>query len=358
MELLDLLPVDDGALAFLDDVAPPKVPKRVRKKTLARDVAALQDEEASLQVRLCRLQSRHSAKALSFWGRHAMGQHAQLLRARHTNAVLRALLSEQRVARAHLENALRTWPTMLDAQRPFLALCADAAPRVRAMHAIADRQFDVVESEMIATGLLDPDRDIFRIQLLSDAHMLSSQGARYTTFPNMSLAAVDAAILEVLRHRSALVEGGSVTDARASVIDATTLYTLEVVSNAAVHVTTRMLVKRYAFDGRITYVWRSVLDDEAHPVDGYVNDEHGWICIEANRSDVVYRAYLKAASPRPAPDGLAGIETLLRQLNVGKSDATASLDVLIQSAFTTLFRRLEASILERASRPIRSPEPV
>ncbi|OQR84695.1 hypothetical protein ACHHYP_13039 [Achlya hypogyna] len=359
-DLLDLLPAEEPTLDFLDQ-APRKAPKRVRTKTAARDLDALRNEEAQLQLQLVMVQSLlMPSKAASPWRLLAMRQHAQRLRALRENAELRTLLAEQTAFQLHLERELRKRPRVMPideaAEKWKSLILTDDDQRFAAIQAIADRQYDRMESEMIALGLVDPPEDVFDIRFISDSTKLSSEGLRYTTL-DMDMATAAGAVMTTMQHRHKLVADATLSSqSNVTVVDANTLYTHERLahpSNDAIQVTTRMIVKKYETEGRFVVVWRSVLEDDRHPhpPGSSVNDEHGWICIEPHGMQrVTLRAYLKASSPMPAVKATADLQELMSRLQLdGGGTLGEGLVDTVKAAFANMFQRLEESIVRYGS---------
>ncbi|OQR80646.1 hypothetical protein THRCLA_11960 [Thraustotheca clavata] len=273
-----------------------KKTKRVRVNTMLRELHALRDQEANLQIQLIMAQTFRTtnklqlAKQKSKWGRLAIQQYALKLKALRENHELHVLLAEQHAYRLHMESIIlkrsRTAMMKLEPEKwRALTLGIHRDARIAAIHAIADRQFDLVESQMIVNGLVDPKEDVFIVRSLNDRDHLCSEGVRYTTL-DMNLDSAVRSVMEVMKARNALVTTNESTIPRVQShnlifpIDDNTIYVQEQLTHPInqVQVLSNMITKRYAHVNQVTIIWRSVLNDEIGPdcSKGFINDECGW----------------------------------------------------------------------------------
>ncbi|KDO29160.1 hypothetical protein SPRG_05404 [Saprolegnia parasitica CBS 223.65] len=378
LDLLDLLPAADvGSLAFLDVAASRK---RRRVNRLAVDLVALRGQAAELGSCVAALRAQRGCpKEASPYGRLALQQKALKDKALTEQAELRALLAEQHAFRAFLEKALLKRPRSMilkveDSKWRRYALGATAEARKSAIHAIADRQYELVESEMLAKGLFEPSEDVFNVlSTLSDCAM-TSEAMRYTTLPVPIKRAATAAI-ELMRERHAMASSAQDDDTYAphghtshemQCIDDHTTYVRSVYAPpGGLVVTSSMITKTFEQRGVVTVVWRSVLEDEGVPQipASFVNDEHGWIQLSQDNADATrYTAYVRVSNPIPPQRaGVDKLNDLLQLLYVGtKTDLPRQADMTatVQASFRAMMAQFEALVVQRASIWTESPRDV
>ncbi|EQC33577.1 hypothetical protein SDRG_08684 [Saprolegnia diclina VS20] len=369
LDLLDLLPAADvGSLAFLDVAAPRK---RRRVNRLAVDLVALRGQAAELSSCVAALRAQRGCpKEASPYGRLALKQKALKDRALTEQAELRALLAEQHAFRAFLERALLKRPRSMmlkveDSKWRRYALGATAEARVSAINAIADRQYELLESEMLAKGLFEPSEDVFNVfTSLSDCTM-TSEAMRYTTLP-VPMTRAAAVAIELMRERHAMASSAQDGDIYAPHghtshdmhrIDDRTTYVRSVYAPpGALVVTSSMITKTYEQHGVVTIVWRSVLEDEGVPriPASFVNDEHGWIQLRQDDAETTrYTAYVRVANPiAPQSADVDKLDDLMQMLYVGtKVDSLrqADLTATVQASFRAMVAQFEALVVQRAS---------
>ncbi|KDO29161.1 hypothetical protein SPRG_05405 [Saprolegnia parasitica CBS 223.65] len=341
MNLLDLLPPPiDDILGFLDDAPSSessaaletsptgraKRRKRVQTKTV---LDALRRQHAHLAVELDRLQRASALKVQglsdveAMWERVAMSQKALKLKAMRDNDELRGYIAEQNEYRNYLERMLLKRPRaitaimdkLVDERWRSLTLPAESNSRVAAIHAIADRQYEMVETEMVTKGLFGPmPTDLLEVKLAPhDPRLCTAEGVRYTVLQATMTHVPDVA-MEVLGRRQEILEReAAARDRHSAAIDATkhvqmldadTMYTRELLTHprGKVQVATSLVIKRFIAPstGNVCIVWRSVLHDELLPpaVGSFVNDEYGWLYFEPKDAEHVhYKVFLSSSVP-------------------------------------------------------------
>ncbi|EQC33578.1 hypothetical protein SDRG_08685 [Saprolegnia diclina VS20] len=341
MNLLDLLPPpSDDILGFLDDapssessaaleISPTgraKRRKRVQTKTV---LDALRSEHAHLAAELDHLQRVSALKVQGLsdvdakWERVAMNQKALKLKAMRDNDELRGYIAEQNEYRDYLERMLLKRPRaitaimdkLVDERWRSLTLPAESDARVAAIHAIADRQYEMVETEMVTKGLFGPMlSDLLEVKLAThDPRSCTAEGVRYTVL-QAAMAHVPDVAMGVLGRRQEILEREAAARDRHSaaidttkhvqMLDADTMYTRELLTHprGKVQVATSLVIKRFVepSTGNVCVVWRSVLHDELLPpaVGSFVNDEYGWLYFEQkDEAHVHYKVFLSSSVP-------------------------------------------------------------
>ncbi|OQR84702.1 hypothetical protein ACHHYP_13041 [Achlya hypogyna] len=358
IDVLDLLPPADDTLDFLDPLVVRK-PKRVRVNRLAEELEHLRAAQGPLEAQITELQARRRQYD-SKWGRLAQQQNALKLKAMRENEELHAALAEQAAFREYLERALRKRPLSMltDAKWRALTLGAEHDERVAAIHAIAKHQYEIMEAEMINTGLMEPTGEVLDFRTCNVNGRLVCEGARYSMVQG-DLATVANAALEILwsgRRCAEKLHGYRITSQKFP-IDANTMHVRDVLGhpNGTTHIVSSMITKRFVRRDAIVIVWRSVLEDEGlpHVSNAFVNDEHGW--IEYSRrgpSELSYKAYLKASSPAALNelDKLSDLVQLMHfddKTAAGRGEDVDALSVTIAETFAHLFIKFERDVTDR-----------
>ncbi|OQR84697.1 hypothetical protein ACHHYP_13043 [Achlya hypogyna] len=398
MNILDLLPPPtDDILGFLDDTpssegsatldSSPTMRAKRRKRVQPKAVLDnLRDEHVRLKAELARLKEVAALKIQglspddAMWERVAMAQKALKLKAQRENDELRGWVAEQAEYREYLEKTLLKQPRgismlmdkLTDERWRSLALGPDGPARIAAIHAIADRQHDMVESEMVQKGLFSPAEDIMVVRRAPKIG--SVEGMRYTVL-RANMAHIPDVAMEVLRHRQVILEREAATSGagpvvamvsvkQVHVVDPDTLYSREMLThpNGKLKVTSSMIIKKYICKatGRVCIVWRSVLDDEGwpHATDSFVNDEYGWLHFEPkDNNHVNYKVYLCSSPPvTPASSALDHLNELVQMVDLSErdiapppTDGMTNFVETVRSAFTrasSLFER-EIQLMEQ-----------
>ncbi|OQR84698.1 hypothetical protein ACHHYP_13040 [Achlya hypogyna] len=387
-DLLAMLPAAGNSLAFLD--ASSSIPKRKRTRVnrLAQEVSTLREEALRLQDsvalwQLQRLGCPRMMKEASRYGRLAIQQKALKDKALREQAELRALLDEHIAFRAFLEKALLKRPRSMmlkvgNSKWRNLSLGTTAEARIAAIHAIADRQHELMESEMLAKGLYEPSADVFAVETSAAAGRIASEARRATVLAT-SLANTVVAAVDLMRERHAMISanGDNFTYCSSQVyeIDGDTTYIRSTFAppNGPAPLTSSVITKKYDDEaaGGVAIVWRSILEDDGipHTPGSFVNDEYGWynqnlrvgqvqtnsrMYFERdNEKHTKYKAYVCATSPIAPPN--AQSDQLVELMRVLHVDAMApgggALDDIVttvRSSFQQMIAQFERQVVQRA----------
>ncbi|KAF0715812.1 Aste57867_3181 [Aphanomyces stellatus] len=315
----------DGPLPSNDvsdeTTSPTQHPERPRRKkrtnTLQVQLLSLHEDKAELERQLMELERRRegrlqtlSASALK-WEQLARGQLHLKLKALRENEHLRATIHEQSTLQRELAEIVLKKPRLMmmkmeDDQWRVLKLSGHGEKRLNAIHAIADRQFESIDSEMLRLGLVDTTDDVWHVRTAtSHDGIIYGEGMRCTLLLDASLDAVLDAAWKTLLDVHVQPQTSTVVGAFKSYsIDADTLYVRTTFRSPDGHVKAEMsmIMKKQVVgdDGRATrVVFRTVLDDEAHPfeAESYVSDQYGWMHMESESSDgtaVRYKSYIRS----------------------------------------------------------------
>ncbi|CAK4131855.1 unnamed protein product [Aphanomyces euteiches] len=156
-------------------------------------------------------------------------------------------------------------------------LAAQASLRTAAIHAIADRQYALLDTVFIKSGLFENSEEVIREELMNQ----TSGSVLFERVYHVPLAApfrlIGAAVWGVFNgeHPMTLPEGA---EESLEIIDPYTVYRAyrNVDKTAAAYA--NMIYKYYVEADREVCVWRSVLKDELmpHMTQGTVHDQWGW----------------------------------------------------------------------------------
>ncbi|KAG9402693.1 hypothetical protein AC1031_007305 [Aphanomyces cochlioides] len=135
------------------------------------EIRSLQEEKIALEEQLAVLESTHSAKQCHLtddekkWKQIAQKQLELKLKAMREHEQLRTLLAEQAIFQRELEFIVLKKPRLMktkldDDQWRALKLRADSAKRLLDIQAIANRQLELIDSEMLSLGLMDSTKEI------------------------------------------------------------------------------------------------------------------------------------------------------------------------------------------------------
>ncbi|KAF0717015.1 Aste57867_2543 [Aphanomyces stellatus] len=349
--------VYDGALDATDaPVGKVPVPTRNRSNKILVDLATLHNESVDLQTRLDDLKRERESKASHTnhgrgkWAQVARNQLAMKLRAVRENDELKAMLKEQAAWKQHLEHLIVKKPRAMmtrvdDEQWRVLHLSADDTSRHVAIHAIADRQVDLIESEMLSTGLLDPSADVETYRSDVTATYLDAEAMRFTTLEGTSASAVADTVWHTLQSLGRRAQTTFLRyDFHIEPIDANTMYMRQWVGSAddsGFRLEVGLIMKRHVVHDTTCIAWRSVRADARFPFadDSTVGDLHGWLQVEPLATGVSFKAYCHVHVAE-----LTQAASLSRVLCVmGGIDASAFADPLaaMQAAFVCGFRVLD-----------------
>ncbi|CAK4668408.1 unnamed protein product [Aphanomyces euteiches] len=274
-EWLDfILPADDGLLNRALGI-PPAIgqstrslsksltSQRAKKRVnlLREELAALQHEKKVLEAQLALIRSKHKSKCrrLSFqeqkWQRIAQKQYELKLRAEREHDQLSATLAEQMAMKREMEAILFKKPRLMtkrfqDEPCHTFKLSADAGQRLLDIHAIADRQLDLIDSDMMSLGLVDS--------------------------------------AETIETRDP--------------IDSNTSYVRVnfVIPNSKKKIESGLILKREQLGPRtVRMALRSIANDEAHPfeADSFVCNQYAWAHVEeTDEGSFVYKSFVRTNS--------------------------------------------------------------
>ncbi|ETV93931.1 hypothetical protein, variant [Aphanomyces invadans] len=313
-----------------DSVTATSQPQRRRRKRtnlLQIELLSLHQEAANLARQLENLQA-HRAACLDGltdtemkWEKIARNQLQLKLKAIRENHDLRTALADQSKLQQALEDVLLKKPRVMlmkveDDQWRLLKLGANGEKRLAAIHAIAERQMELMESDMLSLGLVDTNDDLLIVRH-NDVAMFS-EGIRATAVAG-SLAAVGVAAWRTL----AIVLGKScaVGHSCSYAIDSNTLYTRTIFRRpeGRATVSTSVIMKRFVLNDGTTVrvVFRTIFDDEAMPILGktYAVDQYGWIHMEEHADgSVLYKSFVKSHFVLPNPEDVNDLTALLGEL--------------------------------------------
>ncbi|RHZ01030.1 hypothetical protein DYB37_008429 [Aphanomyces astaci] len=283
-----LPPVDDAifnnilhGMSVATHDSPLTVPsKRGRARGLAwrTQMLTLHETKAELEAALQDLERRHSQRIQLLstserkWERIARNQLELKLKALRENDFLRASVAEQHQFAQELDAVMMK---IHDHQWRVLKLSAQGEKRLAAIHDIAERQLEHMECELVTTGLMDTSSDD---GAFSHRHISTGPDQFY-------------------------VEG---------------MLTFES-AGTSVKVESSVILKRRMVDcNHVRLVFRSILDDEAHPfaADSYVSDQYGWFDVQQVGTATTLMCYTKATSARDQhpPSGSKELDDLLALL--------------------------------------------
>ncbi|RHY42102.1 hypothetical protein DYB38_012531 [Aphanomyces astaci] len=297
-----LPPVDDAifnnilhGMSVATHDSPLTVPsKRGRARGLAwrTQMLTLHETKAELEAALQDLERRHSQRTQLLstserkWERIARNQLELKLKALRQNDFLRASVAEQHQFAQELDAVMMK---MHDHQWRVLKLSAQGEKRLAAIHDIAERQLEHMECELVTTGLMDTSSDD---GAFSHRHVSTGPDQFYVEGMRCSFA-----------------------------IDQDTIYVRVTFESAgtSVKVESSVILKRRMVDcNHVRLVFRSILDDEAHPfaADSYVSDQYGWFDVQQVGTATTLMCYTKATSARDQhpPNGSKELDDLLALL--------------------------------------------
>ncbi|KAF0715809.1 Aste57867_3178 [Aphanomyces stellatus] len=355
--------------------AGPKTPARRRRKrvnTLQVELLSLHESKDVLERRLMELESRReerlqtmSASALK-WEQLARNQLHLKLKTMSENQRLRATLAEQSTLRRELEEIVLKKSRLLmmkmeDEQWRVLKLSADSEKRLVAIHAIANQQFETIDSQMLQFGLMeDATNDLWNIRTdTSPEGVIVGQGMRCTLLHGSLSAVVDASWKTILHVQ---VQPKSPTFVLGAVksysIDDDTVYlrTAFRCPDGDAKAEMSMIMKKQVMDdGRVVrLVFRTILDDEAHPFDAnsYVSDQYGWIHMEevdgGDGAMVRYKSYVHSNMAHPKRQDVDALAQLMGAIHLEDGRGIAKMAdpaTFMLHVFETAFRSFETIFL-------------
>ncbi|RHY75831.1 hypothetical protein DYB34_007723 [Aphanomyces astaci] len=178
-----LPPVDDSIFAGIlegvdmsssDSPGPPAgkpTKRRLRSQTARMEILTLHETKAELEKAVRDIARNRDDRTLGMssserkWEQIARNQLELKLKALRENDQLRAAVAEQHQLTKELQAIVHKKPRRMldDDQWRVLKLSAHGEQRLAAIHLIADRQLDTVESELLTTGLIEARDPLFNV---------------------------------------------------------------------------------------------------------------------------------------------------------------------------------------------------
>ncbi|KAF0721396.1 hypothetical protein AaE_010073 [Aphanomyces astaci] len=288
----------------------------------------LHETKAELEAALQDLERRHSQRTQLLstserkWERIARNQLELKLKALRENDFLRASVAEQHQFAQELDAVVLKKPRRMmmkihDHQWRVLKLSAQGEKRLAAIHDIAERQLEHMECELVTTGLMDTSSDdgaFSHRHVSTGPDQFYVEGMRCVQYQR-SVASVADAVW------TAMTSPMHDQNTHSFAIDQDTIYVRVTFESAgtSVKVESSVILKRRMVDcNHVRLVFRSILDDEAHPfaADSYVSDQYGWFDVQQVGTATTLMCYTKATSARDQhpPSGSKELDDLLALL--------------------------------------------
>ncbi|CAK4704017.1 hypothetical protein LEN26_006708 [Aphanomyces euteiches] len=297
----------DEASSFEAPAGKVPVPPRNRSNKILVDLAMLHNEAYDLTCLLENLKNERKNRAKEMprgkWAQVARNQLTLKLRAMRENEELKTMLKDQTAWRQQLEYLLLRKPRatmnrMTDERWRMLHLSSIHDERVEAIHAIANRQFDQMESDMVVACLLDATDEIdeFRSQVMPT--QLHGEAIRFTTLDGPQYAVAEAlwSTIQNIGRRPQTAKLSYKCEVEA--IDINTLYLRQRVGtvDGAFRLEAGVVIKRFVVNQKTCIVWRTVLVDDAKPFssNSSISNFYGWIEVEptsGNSQTTSYKAF-------------------------------------------------------------------
>ncbi|OQS05888.1 hypothetical protein THRCLA_02030 [Thraustotheca clavata] len=369
--LLELLPNTDDDLSFLDEC-----PKRKRHRTnhQLEEIRSLRDQVSELEqyIAFLHCQNHRPLKEQSKYGRLAIQQKALVVKAMHERNQLLGMIKEQQLIKEAIEKMIFKRPRnmilkMEDTKWKALALGANMQTRRSALLSIVDRQYEMIESQMLSNGLFEPNCDVFDVKTIIHNTRLISEAARFT-FLNKSIDEVVPLSIRIMHERQAMATYSNLTYKPKAhcanqilQIDACTTYIRSefIHPNGLFKVASGIVSKVYREkNGDTSFLWRSVLEDEGIPYvsDSFINDEFGWIHFEkVDENFVRYKAYVQISSPiPPSTTNIDELSQLVQLLHIDSTEALpakrplGSLLATVRDSFQQMLSQFEHQLLQKS----------
>ncbi|ETV93927.1 hypothetical protein, variant 1 [Aphanomyces invadans] len=362
---LDMSSTASSGYTSQDDATAPtlhlvKHNKKKRPNKVLIELMSLQHDQVELERQLFELERQralrmeHSTSDVAKWEQMARHQLALKIKAVRENEELRSMLVEQTAYQHQLESMVLKKPRFMmmklqDDQWRVLQLSADGDKRLTAIHAIADRQLESIEGDMITSGLADaPDEfESFRYAtegLQRTAEAMASSIMHGTLF-DASNAAWHTLQFMQTRGRSTHVPSDTCT----YTIDDDTLYIRSRYTLPSSKLETNVILKRTVAAGRVVHVvWRTVLGDDAMPfsADSFVSDQCGWMTIVRGHAPhtVVCKAYYKAVLANSTDDSIHTLSQMMREIHLRDAPVDMTSVDVMHAAFENGFRAFAATM--------------
>lgn len=271
------------------------------------EVDYLQRRIKEMKGKLVELKQEHGTKrALSTpWENEARVESLKRQKAEQENALLKKSLQEQMDLAQQLQAVLTKrpnlslFPFIQDAEWKLYRLVTDPTKRVEAMHAIADREYERLESVLLETGVESLSSG-FNGMRINDGDVLPADSLTQTTFETGSSTGIEVELQQ--HHTFPDLPYKVLSDAywrvfRGQSTPALPIKELEIINEDLIYVEalcdavmkyggslkqSNLVMKRYREKNRDIIIWRGILQDDKNPlVDGSMRcADSGWFVIE------------------------------------------------------------------------------
>ncbi|CAK4776307.1 unnamed protein product [Aphanomyces euteiches] len=247
-----------------------------------QEILVLRRQVDILKAKLLELQHQATAKPdMTVWERAARNQSYACGKALSENEQLRSNIEQNAFFIQELVYTLQKKPRLtsnVDSEewRAF-KLVAQKSLRIAAIHAIADHQFNQLQTAMIKAGIYGCHDDIIRYELVQMPDRRIMPERIYQVTLSAPFRTIGAAVWKVFNgeHPMRLPEGAEET---LEAIDPHTVYQTFHNTSKSISVHSNMIYKYYVEVDREVIVWRSVLEDALmpHMNEGEVHNRWGW----------------------------------------------------------------------------------
>ncbi|CAK4712624.1 hypothetical protein LEN26_007504 [Aphanomyces euteiches] len=308
-------------------------PKRIN--VMKVEIRSLQEEKIALEEQLAVLASTHSAKQCHLsddekkWKQIAQKQLELKLKAMREHEQLRTLLAEHAIFQRELEFIVLKKPRLMvhlnfvhhcsklcienEDQWRALKLRADSAKRLLDIQAIANRQLELIDSEMLSLGLMDSTTEMNMVR--HDTTKKYSEGIRSVRF---QAASFDILVAAIWMHTVQMyAKGGSDHLIERRRIDDNTYFVSKAytIPNTETKMMSRAVIKRQQVGPRaVRMILRSVLADDANPFppNSIIADQCAWLHMEQDSDgSTVLKCYMRGGFTILKPDEVENLVYLM-----------------------------------------------
>ncbi|CAK4125500.1 unnamed protein product [Aphanomyces euteiches] len=286
-------------------------PKRIN--VMKVEIRSLQEEKIALEEQLAVLASTHSAKQCQLsddekkWKQIAQKQLELKLKAMREHEQLRTLLAEHAIFQREIEFSKR-------GSMAALKLRADSsAKRLLDIQAIANRQLELIDSEMLSLGLMDSTTEMNMVR--HDTTKKYSEGIRSVRF---QAASFDILVAAIWMHTVQMyAKGGSDHLIERRRIDDNTFFVSKAytIPNTETKMMSRAVIKRQQVGPRaVRMILRSVLADDANPFppNSIIADQCAWLHVEQDSDgSTVLKCYMRGGFTILKPDEVENLVYLM-----------------------------------------------
>ncbi|CAK5189776.1 unnamed protein product, partial [Aphanomyces euteiches] len=288
---------------------------------LKEELLTLQLEKEKLESLLAMLHAKHESKSVWLsdkqqkWQRIAQKQLELKLKAEREHEELSAMLEEQSVMKREMEailfKKLRLMMKKLQDEN-WRSLNAQSERRLLDIHAIADRQLESIDSDMLSLGLLESTETIESVR-----HNLStnfSEGIVCTKFQAASFSHIETAIWKAIlfMHSASPLQHFIIRHP----LDENTIFVRlkYAIPNCKVKVESALILKRQQVGPRtVRMILRSIANDEADPFepDSFVCDHCAWFHIEEmDDASYLYKSFVRGNFSGFKPDDVMNLSSM------------------------------------------------